>query len=147
MKRLIVMAMMMLPLVAMANAADDERIIAPAKLPAKVTDYINTHVPSCSIVQATKGLELSGTEYKVWLSEGYKLEFKGNRVKDIEGNTKLPDTVIPAKILQHVTSNYANLYIVEWQLEDDGGIRQEVKLNNGLELVYSAAGDFLRIDN
>lgn len=145
MKRILLLAMMVLPLIAMACTDHDEVIISADKLPAKVQTYIKAHFPSCNILQATKERELGGPEYTVWLSEGYKLEFRKSEVTEIKGSSKLPDDVIPAKILEHVAANYAGLHILEWKLDDL--VTQEVKLNNGLELVYSAGGDFLRIDH
>ena len=150
MKRMLILTLMALPLFAtMACSDHDERIIAPEKLPADVTAYLNTHFPSYNIVQATKERELvGGAEYTVWLSEGYKIEFRKGNATDIEStaNKPLPDTVIPQKILEYVATNYNTLQIVEWQI-DDNGLSQEVRMNNGLELVFSPSGDFLRIDS
>ncbi len=50
-------------------------------------------------------------------------------VIDIEGLTKLPDSVIPAKLLEYATTNYPDNYIIGWELDDRN---QQIKLENGL---------------
>jgi len=73
------------------------------------------------------------------------LEFNSDKeIVDIEAKSKLPDSVIPDLILQYVIKNYPDNYIIKWELEYK---RQEVKLNNGLELVFNMDGSFLWIDD
>lgn len=66
------------------------------------------------------------------------------QVKEINGKSKLPDSVIPTKILSYVKSNYPNNYITEWE---SGRRKQQVELNNDLSLDFNHSGVFLRIDN
>jgi len=76
---------------------------------------------------------------------GYKLEFnRDKKIDSVKGVSKLPDSVVPEKILAYVASNYPGNYIIEW---DADKTTQEVKLDNRLELVFNSAGDFLRIDD
>ncbi|MEZ5036519.1 MAG: PepSY-like domain-containing protein [Chitinophagales bacterium] len=82
--------------------------------------------------------------YEIRLSCGIKLEFnKQKEILDIDGNTKLPDSVIPSNILSYVNSNYATNFIIGWEFQSGN---QEVLLNNNLVLVFNMAGDFLRVD-
>jgi hypothetical protein len=57
---------------------------------------------------------------------------------------KLQDSVIPTKILDYVSSTYPDNYIIGWELEDKG--RQQVTLNNNLELEFDKDSKYLRID-
>lgn len=82
--------------------------------------------------------------YDILLDGNIKLEFnKKNQIIDIESREKLPDSVIPAKILDYVSANYSGNFITGWEID---GRNQQVKLNNGLELEFNMDGDFLRID-
>lgn len=75
----------------------------------------------------------------------FKLEFnKKKEIESIDGVTQLPDSVIPAKILNYVQTNYASNFITDWDLDRND---QQVELDNGLELKFNKSGDFLRIDN
>lgn len=83
--------------------------------------------------------------YEITLSCGVKLEFnKLKEIIDIDGNAKLPDSVIPSNILSYVNSNYATNFIIAWELQSGN---QEVQLNSNLVFVFNMAGDFLRVDD
>ena len=79
------------------------------------------------------------------MSESISLEFNRKKeIIDIDGVTQLPNSVIPEKILQYVTTNYPTNFITDWKLDDKN---QQVQLDNGLDLEFKMNGDFLRIDN
>lgn len=127
--------------------ADNEVVVAPENLPAKITSYVNANFPKSTVAHATKEREGMGFEYKVWLSEGYTLEFdRGERIKEIKGTTQLPDAVVPQAVRNDVATRYPGTYVVEWELYNRKAI-QEVKLNNGVELLYNLQGMFIGIDD
>jgi hypothetical protein len=70
--------------------------------------------------------------------------WRSQEIIDIDANTKLPDSVIPDKILQFVALKYAANFVTDWQLD---GNNQQVELDNGLDLEFNIKGEFLRIDN
>ena len=73
------------------------------------------------------------------------MEFNSkNNIKSIEAKSKLPNSVIPEKIMEYVETNYPNNFIVEWDLDTK---HQSVELNNGIELEFTLKGAFLRIDD
>ena len=79
------------------------------------------------------------------MSESISLEFNRKKeIIDIDGVAQLPNSVIPEKILQYVTTNYPTNFITDWELDDKN---QQVQLDNGLDLEFKMNGDFLRIDN
>lgn len=123
---------------------DKETIVKDSDLPKEIHSFITTHFPGKRIIQAVKerdGLELT---YDILLDGNIKLEFnKKNQIIDIESREKLPDSVIPAKILDYVSANYSGNFITGWEID---GRNQQVMLNNGLELEFNMDGDFLRID-
>lgn len=122
-----------------------EKVLGSNDLPATSTSYIATHFPDQTIVHAIKEFDDLQITYTVYLKNGVKIEFNQNgEVKEIEGNSALPDSVIPAAILAYVNANYASEFIKEWKLERT---KQEIKLSNGITLEFDKNGNFLRIDN
>lgn len=125
-------------------SCDKETLVQDNDLSKEIRTFISTHFPSNRIIQSVKdrdGLELT---YDILLDGNIKLEFnKKNQIIDIESREKLPDSVIPAKILDYVSANYSGNFITGWEID---GRNQQVKLNNGLELEFNMDGDFLRID-
>ncbi len=132
-------------LLLVATACSKETVIPQEKAPAAIREYINKHFPDQAILQVVKdrdGLDLS---YDIMLEGPVKLEFnKKHEVTSIEATAQLPDSVIPAKILGFINEKYPDSYIKSWDLDDK---RQEIELQNGLELVFNMNGDFLRIDS
>lgn len=132
-------------------ACEKDEILPESEMPTTVKEYVSTHFPDHGIIQAIKhtdGLELS---YHVTLQDGFYLEFnRDEEVVEISGITKLPDTVIPAKILDFVQTNYSQNFIVQWEIDDSfefDGKKQEVELDNSLTLEFNESGDFIRIDD
>ena len=133
----------LLSLIVLANC-DREKIISAQDLPTEIKTFISTHFPNDSITLVKK--EKGESElYEITLSNGFKLEFnKNNEIIDIDGNAKLPDSVIPPNILSYVNLNYPANYIMGWEIQLGN---QEVQLNSNVELIFNMSGEFLRIDN
>lgn len=130
---------------ALLTSCDKEEIITSSDLSSEITSYISTHFPKNTILQVIKDRDGLTKSYEVFLSENVSLEFnRKNEIIDIDGITKLPDSVIPEKILQYVTVNYPSNFITDWELDDRN---QNVQLNIGIDLEFNMNGDFLRIDN
>src|SRR5690606_38987395 len=101
----------------------------------KISGYIQIHFPDQPILQAVKDKDFSHKSYDIWLTENIYLEFnKKYEIVEIDSENKLPDSVIPEKILLYVAANFPQMYITDWSLEDK---RQEVELNNGLSLIFN----------
>ncbi|MEX2566827.1 MAG: PepSY-like domain-containing protein [Cyclobacteriaceae bacterium] len=122
----------------------DQEILPESDLPSEILTYVDTHFPENDILQIERERHGIIKRYKVILEENINLEFNGKmEVIEIEGGTKLPDSVIPAEILTYVGTNYPENDIIAWELE---GRDQQVELDNGLELKFNMDGEFLRID-
>ena len=127
------------------TSCDKEEVIPSADLPSEITSYISTHFSNNSIVQVIKDRDGLTKTYDILLSESISLEFNRKKeIIDIDGVAQLPNSVIPEKILQYVTTNYPTNFITDWELD---GKNQQVQLDNGLDLEFNMKGDFLRIDN
>lgn len=123
----------------------DDKIVTENDLPEEISTYISNNFPDNEVAQVTVDQEAFSKKYAVILKDNIKLEFDSkNNITDIDANAALPDNVIPVEILAYVNANYPNNVITDWELEDK---HQQVKLDNGLTLEFSLAGEFLRIDD
>jgi len=122
-----------------------ETILNENDIPTEIKTYVEKHFPGSKILQCVKdkdGLELN---YDVIIEGNFKLEFnKKKEIESIDGVTKLPDSVIPAKILTYVQTNYSSNFITDWDIDRND---QQIELDNDIELKFNKSGDFLRIDN
>lgn len=128
------------------SACDKEEIVAVNDLPEAASQYINTHFAGEEVAQVVKDRDGARRSYEVQLKNGVELEFtKDGVIKSVESkrNDRLPNSVIPAKLLGYVQTNFPDDYIVAWSMDDRD---QEIELSNGLELKFNKEGDFLRLD-
>jgi hypothetical protein len=129
----------------LVTACNKETVLPSSELPDAISSWIQTHFPDNAILQIIKDVDGFTRTYDISLEGNIQLEFnrKGNII-DIDSDTRLPDSVIPIKILSYVTTNFPSQFITDWELDDRN---QKVGLDNGLDLVFSKDGDFLRIDD
>lgn len=128
------------------TSCEKETVVPETDLPKAAQEYLSTHFNGLNVIQVIKDQEGLRKSYDVYLAEGFELEFKkSGDVVSIKNNRNqpLPDSVVPAKILEYVNSNFSTDYVVSWELDDNF---QEVELNTGMELKFSKSGDFIRID-
>lgn len=126
------------------TSCDKEEVITPENLPTEIKSYVATHFPDNKVLQAVYEKDDLKKEYEVILSGNIELKFNSKKeIIDIESRTKLPDSVIPAKIREYVTENYPDNFIIGWELEDK---HQQVELDNGLDLEFKMDGEFIKID-
>lgn len=126
------------------TACDKESVVSADGLPKDAQLFITQHFPNHEILQVVKERDDLKTTYEVYLSEGFNLDFdKKGKIVSVEGTSKLPDSVVPEKILGYVQTNYPDYFIRDWELDDRG---QEVTLSNGMDLKFDKNGNFLRID-
>ncbi len=124
---------------------DHETLLAEKDIPTQIMSYKNEHFPSNAIRRAIKDTEGKTTNYELYLDGNFELDFNEKyEIYDIEGTTKLPDSVIPQAILDYTAENYSANYIIGWELELG---HQQVELNNKLDLEFSLDGTFIRVDN
>ena len=73
------------------------------------------------------------------------MDFNVNcEIIDIDGNMKLPKSVIPQALFDYVIQNYSANFITDWELEFN---HQQIELDNGMELEFEMDGAFRKIDN
>jgi len=122
-----------------------ETVISGKQIPQEITAYVTRHFPGQKLLQVVKDRDDFTVKYEVILDNRTKLEFNSKKqITEIDGKSKLPDSVIPSKILSYVKANYPDNYITDWDLDKR---KQSVELDNNLSLEFSRAGTFLRIDD
>jgi len=125
-------------------ACDKEKVVQSNELPANASGFVSTHYSGNQILQVVKELDNLKTYFHVYLDNGTKIDFSRlGELKKIEGVDRVPDTVIPALILNYVNTHYPNEFIRGWEIEN---ATQDAKLSTGLNLEFDKNGNFLRID-
>lgn len=129
------------------TSCEKSKVVDETELPTSSQRFILEHFPGSRIIQVDREIDDLKLTYEVYLDSGYELEFnrKGENISiKSNRNQAIPSSAIPARISQYVQSEFPDLVIVEWELETT---TQEIKLSNGMELVFSKTGEFIRIDN
>ena len=132
--------------VATAAKADDRPIDITA-LPRTAQQFISTHFGSATVVYANQDRDLLDTDYEVRLSDGTKIDFNGSgEWTDISNkHTGVAMTVVPAALAAYVKQHYdSSLRILS--LERDSR-HYELKLSNGVELIFSLNGKLIGFDD
>lgn len=127
------------------SSCEKESVLPASDVPAEIKTYIETHFSENAILQVIKDKDGFTKTYDVVLEDGFRLEFNRKlEIIEIDGSSRLPDSVIPAKILDYVNQNYPGNFITDWELE---GKNQQVSLDNDMDLEFNMSGGFLRIDS
>jgi hypothetical protein len=139
MKKLFIVLIAVISAIVFSGCVKDDKI--PGEdLPFEIRAYTKTHFPDQIITLTLKDLE----NYEVILDNATRLKFDLNyKIIDIEGLTRLPDSVIPFKLLLYVANNYPDNFIMGWEIDD---INQKIELNNEIDLKFDGNGEFLMID-
>ncbi|MDR2919389.1 MAG: PepSY-like domain-containing protein [Tannerella sp.] len=86
------------------------------------------------------------TGYEVFLTNGVDIEFDNSGTwTEVDGNhNEIPKALIPEEISNYINRNYALNKISAIERESHGF---QIKLNNGIELIFDRNGHFKRIDD
>jgi hypothetical protein len=118
------------------------------ELPQAAKDFMNTHFAGL-----TYTIVRDENEFDVY-TDVYEIEFnrQGNWTK-VAGRAKttLPESFLalnPVNNMNHyVRTNYPGRYIVEVEKDfDNGKLYYDVDLNNGIDLIFNAEGQFIKRD-
>ncbi|MGS2764634.1 PepSY-like domain-containing protein [Sinomicrobium sp. M5D2P9] len=124
-----------------------ETVITKAELPKPAQEFLDANFKEQKIIQVVKDVDyLVKTDYEVLLDNAMKLEFDGKgNWKEIDGShNPVPAALVPEKIGDYVKQNFPMQTIIKMER---GSVKYEVELANDLELEFTLAGEFLRIDD
>lgn len=127
-------------------ACEKQTPIAENELSNEMKVYVEKHFPLDKISFSIKDQDGVSITYDITLKSGIKLEFNNNKeIIEIDGNDKkLPDSVIPEKILSYIKTSFPDAFVTSWELDRKF---QKVELNNSLDLVFDLNGNFKEIDD
>ena len=145
MKKLLVLLIGLITLSTVACHKEDPTPNGPTEynnLPQQAQQFISQHFPTATITAVV----IDDGRYEVWLNNGTEIEFTmQGEWKEVDGHmNKVPDSIIPTKILEFVTANYPDNYIVKIEKDYDG---YDIELNNGLDLDFDYNGNFQYLDD
>ena len=106
----------------------------------------NNFKSKVTLIKIDKGM-VGVSEYEVILADGSEISFdKNGNWKDVEMpvGKQVPDYFVPKPIKDYVAKNNKGQKIIG--IEKDRS-SYEVKLNNGIEMKFDRAGNFLRYDD
>jgi len=146
MKRFIIYAIIALIFGTSTAYADNDRPINVSQLPQKSQQFIKQHFSNEKVAYAKKERDLLKTKYEVVFTCGSKIEFsKDGEWKEVDCKyAKVPDAIIPPRIMEFVTTNYEGVSITEI---DRDRRDYEIKLSNGLELTFDLKFNLIEIDD
>jgi hypothetical protein len=132
--------------ISLAACADRIHMVTFNELPVLAKNFINKYYNSTDVTYIEKEIDGIHHEYNVRLNNGTELEFdqQGNLEHIDCQRTAVPQGIVPQLIVDYVNLHYSNLFIVEYHKE---ARRQQVDLNNNMELIFDIEGNFLRIDD
>lgn len=124
---------------------DKEENVTFDDLPQKAQDFITAHFGDETVAFVVYDKEPFDKNYEVSFSSGNKVEFnKDGKWTDIDCKfSRVPDSVVPEKILEYVIANYENRFIIEI---DRGKNNYEVTLDNDLDLVFNSDYNLIGLD-
>ncbi len=121
-----------------------ERVISERAIPEEILEFLSDYFSENKILQAVEETELSGKSHEILLSQHIKLEFnESNELEGIESVLELPVGIVPKKISNYIKANYQENVIIAWEMDEE---KQQIELDNQLELEFDKNGEFLRID-
>lgn len=126
-------------------SCEKEEVVKAEDLPQTAKEFISNNFANETVTSVVKEESGKNVSYDVVLNNGTTLEFnKAGEPTDIESQTKLPDSVIPAGIQNYVRTNYATEVITAWELE---GTNQDIELSNQLELRFDKDHNFVSLQD
>ena len=123
----------------------EEVRIPYGKLPSKAKAFIETFFPNESCIYAERERDDGRREYKVELSDGTEIGFyESGDWKSVDCKySLLPAGIVPQAIVDDLAVRFPEARISKAARERGG---YEIAIGNGLELIYSADGTFIRED-
>ncbi len=129
------------------SAQEKDIIISKTELPENAQNFINEYFENEAIAYIKKEDDLLSAEYDVKFTDGTEAKFdsKGNW-EEIDGEMEeIPTGFISPKIINYVNKHFPGTQIV--RIEKIFFQQQEIKISNGLELIFNSSGKFIKIDD
>ena len=146
-KTLIAAAAVALSLTAAACHEEGKKVIDFEAMPETAKTFVQTHFADKQVSIVYFDRDVSGSEYELLFTDGANIDFnKKGEWKEVEDRDAdgVPTAVIPSAINNYVAQRHSGQYVIQIGKENK---EYEVKLNNGIEIVFNKNGDFVRYDD
>lgn len=136
---------LLIALLSTINICAEERPITFGELPENAKIFVLTYFKGSIIKEVYIERRASLTQYEITLKEGIELQFDrtGACTEISSKKGKVPDIVIPPKILQLVQNYFPKNYI---QKIEHNGRMHEVELDNGTILTFNNSLRLVDVD-
>lgn len=126
--------------------AGPDKQISVEKLPVKSREFIAQYFADAKISLATVDKELFDTTYEVFFTNGNKLEFaKNGDWKEMDCKySQVNENALPSPIRSYIQTNHAGQSVKEIDRDSHS---YEVKLDNGMELIFDLKFNFRGYDH
>lgn len=128
------------------NAMADERPIEPTQLPKSAQEFIAKNFAGTPILSAFVDRDVMDTDYEVRLEDGTKIDFngRGDWTDITNKRSGIPASIVPHKLTEYTSKHYNGAAILSIERNSHS---YEVKLSNGIELIFSLSGKLLGYDD
>ena len=144
MKKISIIAL--LALVSLCANARGKQPITFAKLPQNVQDsvLVNFTQDQIQLITSEKTMP-KHYKYVFNMADGTKLECNNKaQLRKVSNKNGIKEVFVPEKILTYVHETFPNATITEYKKET---MKQEIELNDKMDLVFNKNGAFIRIDD
>jgi hypothetical protein len=144
MKRIIAITAFLFAFAFAAQA--DERQINIGHMPRVALDFLKTYFADSLVTSANIERDVLDTDYEVKLVDGTEIDFdgRGEWTEITNRRSGVAATMLPLKITEYVKANYPDAHYIKIER---GSRKYEVKLTNGLELLFSLNGEMIGFDD
>jgi len=146
MRRFLILSILIIAATGRGAAHDEsDKPITFEQLPKRAQQFINAHFSGIKISYAKVDVDGFDRSYEVFFVNGSNIEFnRKGEWTDIDCKfSTIPDGAVPPKILSYIKAHYPELNIIEM---DRNRKEYEVKLSNGLELIFNLSFAFIGFD-
>ena len=144
MKRFIIAMALIFASVAAVSA--DERPIDIGQMPKIAINFIKSNFADVAILYANVERDVLETDYEVGLADGTRIDFdaKGEWKEISNKKVGVPSAILPAKITEYIKANYPDANYINIERSSR---KYEVKLTNGLEILFTPDGRLIGFDD
>ena len=144
MKRIIISLAFILGVATVVSA--DERTINVGHMPRVALEFLRSYYADSLITSANVELGVLDTDYEVKLADGTEIDFdrRGEWTEITNRRAGVTPKVLPLKITDYVKEHYPDAHYIKIERSSR---KYEVKLTNGLELLFSLDGKMLGFDD
>lgn len=146
MKKLMIIAAVLLFVASAPACADNDKPIAVTELPQIAQLFIKNHFPKEKVAYAKIERDFLEVQYEVVFTNSSKLEFnKNGEWKEVNCKySTVPKAIVPAQIVNYISQNYPDANVVKLERNSR---EYEAKLSNGLELTFDTNFNLIDIDD